>query len=82
MGPARRSGEDGRAAAHFKEYSFDILSCLVKELGVDVNYRRMRGLTVLHGASFWGYHDTIHYLVEELGADFDIPDDDGETPLY
>lgn len=53
---------------------FDVLFCLVKELGADVNERGENGLTVLTAAAGLGHHDTVRYLVEELGADVNIPD--------
>jgi ankyrin repeat protein len=61
--------------------SFEVLSCLVKELGVDVNRRDDHGCTALAIAAFFGYHDTVRYLVEELGANVNIRDNGGRAPL-
>jgi hypothetical protein len=62
--------------------SFEVLSCLVKELGADVNQRGdEHGFTALAAAACQGYHDVIRYLVEELGADVNIPDNIGQKPL-
>jgi hypothetical protein len=55
----------------------------VKDLGADVNQQDeigMTGMTALSVASAGGLHDTVRYLVEELGADVnaDVP----RPPLY
>jgi ankyrin repeat protein len=57
--------------------SFEVLSCLVRELGADVNRRDDHGCTALAVAAYLGYHDTVRYLVEDLGADVNITDNDG-----
>jgi hypothetical protein len=64
------------------EASFDILECLVKELGADVNQRGGFGSTAVAAAAFEGYHDMVSYLVEELGADVNILNNMGRTALY
>jgi hypothetical protein len=62
--------------------SFDVLSCLVKELSADVNGRDKDGWTSLTLAVYLDHHDTVHYLAEVLGADVNIPNKLGQTPLY
>jgi hypothetical protein len=62
--------------------SFDVISCLVKELGADVNQRDERGFTALLSAAEAGQQPTVRYLVEEFGADVKSQDNLGETPLY
>jgi ankyrin repeat protein len=61
---------------------FDILRCLVKELGANLNQRGEYGVTALKAGAYLGNHDTIRYLVVELGADISIPNKLGQTPLY
>jgi ankyrin repeat protein len=56
--------------------------CSVKKLGADVNQRGEHGFTALTAATFGGNHDTLRYLVEEIGADVDSPDNLSRTPLY
>jgi ankyrin repeat protein len=68
--------------AEFFKAPLDVLSCLVNELGVDVNQRNESGVTALFMACFAGHHDILRFMVEELGADVNIPDNLGETPLY
>jgi hypothetical protein len=61
--------------------SFDVLKCLVKDLGADVNQRDERGGTALMVAVLWGRVDSLRYIVEELRADVNLPDYLGHTPL-
>jgi hypothetical protein len=61
--------------------SFDVLYCLVKELGADVN-QEMKGITALILASYLDHHDIMCYLVEELGADVNKSDDLHHTALW
>jgi ankyrin repeat protein len=65
-----------------KGVSFDVLSCLVKELGADVNQRDEYGQTALTSAVCLGKHDTVRFVVEELGADVDTGNNSGNTPLH
>jgi hypothetical protein len=62
--------------------SFDVLSCLVEELGADIDQRDEGGFTALASAAYAGQHHTVRYLVEELGADVNSPDNTGDTPLF
>jgi hypothetical protein len=62
--------------------SFEVLSCLVEELGADVNREDDHCWTALAVAAGRGHHDTVRYLVEELGADVNSQDNTGLTPLY
>jgi ankyrin repeat protein len=55
---------------------------LVKEPGADINQRDEHGFTALAAAAYLGYHDSGRYLVEELGADLNIPSNSGQTPLF
>jgi hypothetical protein len=68
--------------AVYNRASLDVLFCLVKELGADINHRYENGITALSAAAEFGHHDTARYLVEELGADVDSRDNLGRTPLY
>jgi hypothetical protein len=49
--------------------SLDILRCLVKELGADVNFPEKDGQTALFRAAGNGRLDVLVYLVKELGGD-------------
>jgi ankyrin repeat protein len=63
---------------------FDTMSCLVNELGADVNKREeVCGFTALMTASVFdrNFNDTICFLVEDLGAGINTPDNNGSTPL-
>ena len=62
--------------------SFDVLSCLAKELGADVNQRDKKGWTAMIGAAYKGHLDIVQYLVEELGGDVTTAANDGCTPLW
>jgi hypothetical protein len=62
--------------------SFEVLSCLVKELGADVDQRDERGSTALTTAAYLGLHHIVRYLAEELGGDVNILEYEGFTPLY
>jgi ankyrin repeat protein len=50
------------------------------ELGMDVNAVNSMGLTALHGAANRGSDDIIRFLVEK-GANLDVKDKEGRTPL-
>jgi hypothetical protein len=68
--------------AVFEGIPLEVLSCLVKELGADVNQRDKRGCTSLAMASYKGYPDIVRFLAEELRADVNIrKNEDGRTPL-
>jgi hypothetical protein len=69
-----------RLAIHV-EVPFAVLSCLVKELGADVNQKDEDGWTVLAVAAALGNHDTVLYLAEELRADVNTQADLGVTPV-
>jgi hypothetical protein len=60
--------------------SFDVLRCLVKELGANVNQRD--NIVALTAAAYLGKYEIVRYLIEKLGADVNILDNDGFTPLY
>jgi hypothetical protein len=69
--------------ASFKEApTFDALSCLVKELGADVNQRDENRLSALMYAVHAGDHDVLRYLVEELGAQINMENKFGHTPFW
>jgi hypothetical protein len=61
---------------------FDVLTCLVKELGADVDRSNERGITALITAAFQDRCDVIRYLVEELGADVNTAGYWGRAPLW
>jgi ankyrin repeat protein len=56
----------------------------MKVLGADVDQREggEHERTALVEAAYLGQHATVRYLVEELGADINTPDNKGLTPLY
>ena len=60
----------------------DVLYCLVKELGADVNRRNKEDWTALQAAAALDHHDTARFLVEELGADVNVANNGGQTPLW
>jgi hypothetical protein len=62
--------------------SFNIISCLVKELGADVNQQDESGSTALTAATFRDNHELVRNLVEELGADPNNPNQLGYASLY
>jgi ankyrin repeat protein len=67
----------------FKETNFDILRCLVKELGADVNGAQLRdGGTPLYAAAQIGNLSYVQFLVKELGADVNQAANRGGTPLH
>jgi hypothetical protein len=64
------------------ELPHDVLSCLVKELGADVNQRDKHGWTALAAAAYLCRHDTARHLVEVLGANVSIGDNLDQTTLF
>jgi ankyrin repeat protein len=62
--------------------SSDILRCLVKDLGADVNLRNSIGLTPLYAASYVGDQEKVRLLLEELGADVNIANTSDCVPLW
>jgi ankyrin repeat protein len=66
--------------AIFAEVSSDILRCLVKELGADVNGARLT--TPLCAAVLIGNLALVQCLVKELGAEVNQAGSNGATPLY
>jgi hypothetical protein len=66
------------AAAHGK---LDIMRCLVKELGADVNQTAHNGITPLLVAVQFGRLDVARCLVKELGADVNQASLDGVVLL-
>jgi ankyrin repeat protein len=53
---------------------------LCHQLGMDVNAVNSMGLTALHGAANRGSDDIIQFLVDK-GAQLDVKDKEGRTPL-
>jgi ankyrin repeat protein len=53
---------------------------LCQELGLDVNAVNSMGLSAIHGAANRGSNDIIELLAEH-GAELDVPDRHGRTPL-
>jgi hypothetical protein len=64
------------------EATFAVISYLVKELAAEFNQLGECGFAALIVAAIRGQYDTVRYLVEELGANVDIPDNLGCTPLH
>jgi hypothetical protein len=58
----------------------EVLHCLVRELGADVNQKRRHGVTVLHVAASSGHLAVVRCLIE-LGAEVGAVDNDGDPPL-
>jgi ankyrin repeat protein len=62
--------------------SLDIISCLVKDVGADVNGTRLRdGVTPLYVAAQTGNLALVQCLLKGLGADVNQAAIDGTTPL-
>jgi hypothetical protein len=61
--------------------SLDVLRCLVKDLGADVNEAGKEGYTALTAASQQGKLATVMCLVTELGADVNKLDPKDTIPL-
>ena len=53
---------------------------LCRELGLDVNATNSMGLSAVHGAANRGSNDIIEFLAAH-GAELDVPDRHGRTPL-
>jgi ankyrin repeat protein len=53
---------------------------LMIDAGVDINATDRRGQTALHGAALQGFDQVVRFLADR-GADIDIADDAGLTPL-
>jgi ankyrin repeat protein len=65
------------------EVSLDILRCLVKELGADINGARLTdGATPLCVAAEIGNLALLQFILKELGADVNQAENDGSTPLF
>ena len=65
------------AASHGE---LDMVRLLI-ELGADVNATNWEGNTILHNAALRGELDTVRFLIKELGADLNIKNDQGHSPL-
>lgn len=50
--------------------------------GTPVNSQDENGYSVLAAAISWGHFDLTRWLVQTAGADINIRDTDGETPLF
>ena len=59
----------------------DVLRCLIKDLGADVNGAREDGYTPLLAASFAGQWHVVRCLVKEFGGDVNRPGKNGVTIL-
>jgi hypothetical protein len=60
----------------------DVVRCLVKDLGADINQVMQDGATPLCIAAQSGNVDMVRCLMTELGADVNQAKRDGCTPLY
>jgi hypothetical protein len=60
----------------------DVIRCLVKELGANVNQADADGCTPLFMAALEGHLELVRCLGKELGADVNQPDRYGCSPLY
>jgi ankyrin repeat protein len=78
-----RATPDGATVLRLAAYNnnVDMVRCLGKELGADVNKVGLGGSkALLHAASF-GFMDIVQCLVNDLGADVNQANVEGFTPL-
>eukprot|EP00123_Amoebidium_parasiticum_P009082 comp19223_c0_seq1/m.21984 comp19223_c0_seq1/g.21984 ORF comp19223_c0_seq1/g.21984 comp19223_c0_seq1/m.21984 type:complete len:170 (-) comp19223_c0_seq1:676-1185(-) len=59
----------------------DLVKQLIESGKHDVNAKDENGYTPIHAAVSWGHEALLHYLLEK-GADPNIGDLDGDTPLH
>jgi ankyrin repeat protein len=74
---------DGRPHLHFFSEPVDepVSFTLVNTCGIDINARDSRGLTSCHEAASLHIVRKLRWLIE-AGADIEIVDNDGRTPLH
>jgi hypothetical protein len=63
------------------ESNYEVVKCMVRELGADVNQANEKGVTAVLIASVNGNLKMVKLLATELGADVDHTDAKGHTPL-
>nr|CAB3493696.1 unnamed protein product [Digitaria exilis] len=75
-------GGQGPLQAAARMGRLDVVDCMVKELGFDINVGSSEtGVTALHAAALDGKLDTVRYLLDN-GADPNKKDEPGEVPLH
>ncbi|OEL21747.1 hypothetical protein BAE44_0017234, partial [Dichanthelium oligosanthes] len=75
-------GGQGPLQAAARMGRLDVVKCMVKELGFDINVGSSEtGVTALHAAALDGKLDTVRYLLDN-GADPNKIDVPGEVPLH
>ena len=74
----------GYTALHWaaKHGNMELIKCLVKNYGVDVNETTHGGYTALHLASKYRRINTCKVLVTDLGANINLRDNYGKKPNY
>ena len=60
----------------------DIVECLLRVPGIDVNVRGKDGKSALSYACLHGYSDIVSILIAADGIDVDLTDANEETPLF
>ena len=71
--------QDTTGRAKTQAQAIEAIQLLI-DRGLDVNARAGDGQTAVHGAAMQGYDDVIKFLAAK-GAQLDVPDKDGFTPL-
>lgn len=84
-GPQRSASE--QASADFREAamhgSIDVCRKLLSKGNVDPHaLEKSSGRTALHKAAFWGHHDLVKWLVEEVHLNPNVQDYNGDTAAH
>ncbi|HSW45942.1 MAG TPA: ankyrin repeat domain-containing protein, partial [Phycisphaerae bacterium] len=62
------------------EGHLDVVRFLIDEMKMKPDERNREGVTPVHWAAFGGHRNVVDYLVSK-GADVDVEDNEGRTPL-